>query len=85
SRHPNYLGEVSFWWGLWLMQMFVAPHAWATVAGPILITLLFIFVSIPMMEKHILSSKPAYRRYQKQVSVLKLMPRKREVKLPDRV
>jgi len=83
SRHPNYLGEISFWWGIWLMQMGVAPQIWATVAGPILITLLFIFVSIPMMEKHILASKPAYSRYQKQVSVLKLMPRKRAAKPPD--
>ena len=65
------------------MQMGVAPQTWATVTGPILITLLFIFVSIPMMEKHILDSKPAYSRYQKQVSVLKLMPRKRALKPPD--
>jgi len=83
SRHPNYLGEISFWWGIWLIQMGVAPQTWATVAGPILVTLLFIFVSIPMMEKHILATKPTYSRYQKQVSVLKLMPRKRAVKPPD--
>lgn len=80
SRHPNYLGEISFWWGIWLMQIGVATQKWATVIGPILITLLFIFVSIPMMEKHILASKPTYSRYQKQISVLKLMPRKRTVK-----
>ena len=76
SRHPNYLGEITFWWGIWLMQMGVSPRIWATVTGPILITLLFIFVSIPMMEKHILASIPAYSSYRKQVSVLKLMPRK---------
>lgn len=78
SRHPNYLGEISFWWGIWLMQMGVSPQIWATVAGPVLITLLFIFISIPMMEKHILTSVPDYSRYQKRVSVLKLMPRKRQ-------
>jgi len=83
SRHPNYLGEISFWWGIWLMQIGIVTQKWATVIGPILITLLFIFVSIPMMEKHILASKPAYSRYQKQVSILKLMPRKRTVKPPD--
>ena len=77
SRHPNYFGEISFWWGIWLMQMGAAPQIWVTVTGPILITLLFIFVSIPMMEKHILTSMPTYSHYQKQVSVLKPMPRKR--------
>ena len=77
SRHPNYLGEVSFWWGIWLMQMGLSPKIWVTVAGPVLMTLLFIFISIPMMEKHILASKPSYIHYQKQVSILKFLPRKR--------
>jgi steroid 5-alpha reductase family enzyme len=76
SRHPNYLGEISFWWGIWLMQIGVTPQSWATVAGPILVTLLFIFVSIPMMEKHILATRPAYSYYQEQVSLLNLMPRR---------
>ncbi|MCJ7472471.1 MAG: DUF1295 domain-containing protein [Actinobacteria bacterium] len=77
SRHPNYLGEVSFWWGIWLMQMGTTPKIWITVSGPILMTLLFVFISVPMMEKHILVSKPSYIRYQKQVSMLKFLPRKR--------
>lgn len=77
SRHPNYLGEISFWWGIWLMQIGIVPKIWVTVAGPVLMTLLFIFISIPMMEKHILASKPLYSRYQKQVSVLKFLPRKK--------
>lgn len=77
SRHPNYLGEVSFWWGIWLIQMGLIPKIWVTVAGPVLMTLLFVLISIPMMEKHILASKPSYTRYQKQVSVLKFLPRKR--------
>ena len=78
SRHPNYFGEVSFWWGIWLMQMGTAPQIWSTVIGPILATLLFIFISIPMMEKHILATKPTYSRYQKQVSMLKPMFRKKQ-------
>jgi steroid 5-alpha reductase family enzyme len=59
-----------------LMQIGVTPQSWATVAGPILVTLLFIFVSIPMMEKHILATRPAYSYYQEQVSLLNLMPRR---------
>jgi len=78
SRHPNYFGEISFWWGIWLIQMGTTPQIWATVTGPILVTLLFIFVSIPMIEKHILTSIPNYSCYQKQVSALKPMPRKRQ-------
>jgi len=70
SRHPNYFGEVSFWWGIWLMQMGVIPQIWLTVIGPIVMTFLFMFISIPMMEKHILASRPAYKGYKKQVSML---------------
>lgn len=69
SRHPNYLGEVSFWWGIWLMQMGVTP-VWPTVIGPAAITLLFVFVSIPMMERHVAESRPGYEDYQKKVPML---------------
>ena len=70
SRHPNYFGEVLFWWGIWLMQLSLEPGLWFTVAGPLLMTLLFIFVSIPMMEKYILGKIPSYNKYQKKVSAL---------------
>jgi steroid 5-alpha reductase family enzyme len=39
-------------------------------------TMLFIFLSIPMMERHILETRPEYKEYQKNVSVLKFLPRK---------
>jgi len=69
SRHPNYFGEVLFWWGIWLMQMGAVPQIWATVIGPVVMTLLFLFISIPMMEKYILTSKSSYGSYKKQVSM----------------
>jgi steroid 5-alpha reductase family enzyme len=69
SRHPNYFGEVLFWWGIWLMQMGVIPEIWATVVGPAVMTILFLFISIPMMEKHILISRSSYSSYKKQVSM----------------
>ena len=70
SRHPNYLGEITLWWGIWLMQMGVAPSYWVTVAGPVAMTLLFVFISVPMMENYITQKKPAYREYKKTVPML---------------
>lgn len=52
-RHPNYFGEVSFWWGLWLFGLSAAPSWWWTVVGPAAITALFLGVSVPMMERHL--------------------------------
>jgi steroid 5-alpha reductase family enzyme len=52
SRHPNYFGEVTLWWGLWLMALNL-PGGWWTVVGPLTITFLILTVSgIPMLEKH---------------------------------
>jgi steroid 5-alpha reductase family enzyme len=70
SRHPNYFGEVLFWWGLWIMQMGINPQKWITVAGPVIMVFLFVFISIPMMEKHVIESKPDYLLYKKRVSML---------------
>jgi steroid 5-alpha reductase family enzyme len=60
SRHPNYFGEVSFWWGLWLFGLAAAPSRWWTIAGPLAITALFLFVSIPMMDRRMLARHPGY-------------------------
>jgi steroid 5-alpha reductase family enzyme len=65
SRHPNYLGEVLFWWGIFLFGIAASGAYLWTVIGPIIVTLLFIFLSIPMMEKRELKRKPDYREYRK--------------------
>ena len=55
SRHPNYFGEITFWWGLWLFGMAADPGcAWSAI-GPVSITLLFVLVSIPWMDRRMLS------------------------------
>lgn len=70
TRHPNYLGEVSLWWGIWIMQIGASPSIWVTIIGPVFITLLFVFISIPMMEKHVSSKRPEYLDYKKRVPML---------------
>jgi len=51
SRHPNYLGEILFWWGIYLTSLSMARLPVWLLAGPVAVTALFLFVSIPMMEK----------------------------------
>ncbi len=80
SRHPNYLGEVALWWGVWVIQISVLPSLWWTVCAPALMTMLFVFISIPMMEKRLLASKEGYAAYQKRTSMLLLLPKKAPMK-----
>jgi len=77
SRHPNYFGEVSFWWGVWMMQAGALPHIWWTVFAPLIMTSLFVFISIPMMEKKLLETKECYGEYKKATSMLIPLPRRR--------
>lgn len=70
SRHPNYLGEIIFWWGLSLFAIAANPQFWWTVSGPAAITLMFLLASIPMIEKRMMLRYPDYREYREKVPML---------------
>ncbi len=77
SRHPNYLGEMGFWWGLWLFALAADPAWWWTVIGPIAISAMFMAASIPMMEKRSLANRSAYAAYAAEVSLILPRPPRR--------
>ncbi len=82
SRHPNYLGEILIWWGVYAFYADAYGFDYFILA-PIAMTCMFLFVSIPMLEKKILKTRPHYKKYQEQVSVLipyKFAKSKKEVK-----
>jgi len=62
-RHPNYLGEMLFWWSLFGFALAAAPATWWwTGAGALAITLLFRFISLPLIENRMLARRPDYKR-----------------------
>jgi steroid 5-alpha reductase family enzyme len=67
SRHPNYFGEVLFWWGLYLFVPLAYPAFRLVILGPVLILGLFLGVSIPLMERHLIAGHPTYGEYQRHV------------------
>ena len=77
SRHPNYLGEIGVWWGLWLFGLAADPSWWWTVIGPLAMVALFAGVSIPLMEERNLARRPDYAEYQKSVAALVPLPMSR--------
>lgn len=70
SRHPNYLGEISTWWGLWAFAPAAGLNWWWTVIGAAAITAMFVVVSIPMMEKRALATRTGYREYRESTPML---------------
>jgi steroid 5-alpha reductase family enzyme len=70
SRHPNYFGEMGFWWGLWLFALAADPGAWWTVVGALAVTALFLGVSLPLMERRMLERRPHYAELQKQIPLV---------------
>jgi len=74
SRHPNYLGEILFWWGLLLLGLSAEPTAWHLAAGAVAITLLFNVVSIPLHETRMAGRRPGFGAHRRRVSRLLLWP-----------
>jgi len=71
SRHPNYFGELGFWWGLWLFGIAADPGAWWwTLIGPVAMTGMFLFASIPMLDQRSLERRPGYAEHMQRVSTL---------------
>ncbi len=67
TRHPNYFGEVTMWWGIWLISLTSPFGVWGVV-GPLTITGLILFVSgVPMLEKKY-KDNPAYQEYARKTS-----------------
>lgn len=68
TRHPNYFGEVTMWWGIWTMTF--NTNFWLiSVLGPILITFLILKVSgIPLLEER-KKGDPAFEEYKKRTSM----------------
>jgi steroid 5-alpha reductase family enzyme len=76
TRHPNYFGEVTLWWGVWLIACSV-PGGWRTVFGPGMITVLILFVSgIPLLEKKY-EGNTKFKEYQRRTSAFFPLPPKR--------
>jgi len=75
SRHPNYFGEVTMWWGIYILALSM-PMGWQTIIGPLTITFFILFVSgVPLLEKKY-SGRADFEVYKKKTSVFFPFPPK---------
>ena len=74
SRHPNYLGEISVWLGVFLVMLPYACNYWYYGIGFLAVAVMFLTISIPLMEHRQSSRRPAYAEYCRETSCLLLLP-----------
>ncbi|NCB41579.1 MAG: DUF1295 domain-containing protein [Clostridia bacterium] len=77
SRHPNYFGEATQWWGIFIMAVSGGDRLWLVIS-PAAITFFLLFVSgVPMLEKKY-AGRPDWEAYKKRTSKFLPMPQKRQ-------
>jgi steroid 5-alpha reductase family enzyme len=76
TRHPNYFGDSSVWWGYGLFCL--AAGSWLPVLGSVLMTAMIIKVSgIALLEKSLKEQKSQYKEYiEKTSSFIPWFPKK---------
>jgi len=75
TRHPNYFGEVTQWWGIFFMAISI-PGALFSIIGPLTITTLILFVSgVPLLEKKY-AGRADFEAYKKRTSMFIPLPPK---------
>jgi steroid 5-alpha reductase family enzyme len=75
SRHPNYFGELLTWWGIFLVALNADMNLWWTGVGALSITLMFVFISIPMMDKRSLQRRPDFQAYMDKTRAILPIPK----------
>ena len=77
TRHPNYFGDFALWWGHFVIAWSLGAPWW-TAVGPVIMSILLMRVSgVPMLERGMRETRPAYADYVERTSAFFPRPPKR--------
>lgn len=77
TRHPNYFGDAVLWWGFFVIAL-NSPDGWWTIVSPVLMTFVLAKISgVPILEKHLIKTRPGYAEYVRRTSALFPLPPKK--------
>ena len=79
TRHPNYFGDATAWWGIFLVAADAGLPGWLTLLSPLLMTwFLAKGTGKPLLEKDMAERRPGYVDYVERTSgFVPLPPKKR--------
>ena len=63
TRHPNYFGDATVWWGLWLITINGWPSL-LTVGSPLLMTYFLVYVTGARLTEKLMAGRPGFDEYQ---------------------
>jgi len=79
TRHPNYFGDSSVWWGLFLVSASAWPGVF-TLLSPIAMTYFLVFATGARLLERSMEKRPGYREYQQRTSYFLPRPPKQHSK-----
>jgi steroid 5-alpha reductase family enzyme len=67
TRHPNYFGDASVWWGLWLTTI-TGWRSLTTALSPALMTYFLVSVTGARLTEKYMKGRPGFAEYQQRTS-----------------
>ncbi|MCV7409724.1 hypothetical protein AWC05_24340 [Mycobacterium florentinum] len=67
TRHPNYFGDATVWWGLWLVTI-TGWWSLATVGSPVLMTYFLVYVTGARLTEKLMAGRPGFAEYQQRTA-----------------
>ena len=74
SRHPNYLGEILMWWGVYVIMLSTQARMRGLFIGALVNTFMFLVISIPMADSRNRRERPGFDEYRMETN--RLLPLK---------
>lgn len=76
TRHPNYFGDATVWWGVWVLSL-TTPWSLLTVVAPLAMTYFLVFATgARLLERH-MASRPGWAEYAARTSMFVPLPPRR--------
>jgi steroid 5-alpha reductase family enzyme len=76
TRHPNYFGEATMWWGIFVIAL-GTTYGWVGILTPVIITYLLLFVSGVPLTETAFEGRKGWSAYKKRTSIFLPLPPKK--------